>query len=216
MAGAVRTYDPVQTRRALIDAAVRLFGERGFHGTSVQELVEAAGLTKGAFYHHFGSKEEVLHLIHDEFIDQHIRRQREILARYDTAHEQLYHLMTSAVVVIATYRPHVEIFFRERNVLTGQAYDDVRAKRDEAMSAYRTVLEEGVARGEFHDDLTPSLAALGIVGMVDWTYMWLRPDGSRTPDEVGHEFAVMALRGLSAKPSLVRRLAAAPLAAPRV
>jgi TetR/AcrR family transcriptional regulator, cholesterol catabolism regulator len=209
-----RTYDPEQTRQALIDAAVRLFGERGFHGTSVQELVDAAGVTKGAFYHHFGSKEEALHEIHDAFIDAHIARQRVILERYASAHEQLYHLMLTAVRVIATYRPHVEVFFHERNILTGEAYDRVRAKRDEAMGAYRTVLQRGVDTGEFREDIAPSIAAFGIVGMVDWTYMWLKPDGARTPDEIGHEFAVLALRGVSAKPARVKRLAEQPAGAP--
>jgi AcrR family transcriptional regulator len=202
---AVRTYDPEQTRQALIRAAVELFGEKGFYATSVQELVDAAGVTKGAFYHHFGSKDEALHLIHDEFIDQHLTSQREILERYEGAHERLYHLMMLAVTVIAAYRSHVEVFFRERNVLQGAQYRDVRRKRDEAMSSYRTVLQQGIESGEFRRDVDAPIAAFGIVGMVDWTYMWFKKGGRRRPEEIGHEFALLALRGLTARPELLEQ-----------
>jgi AcrR family transcriptional regulator len=54
------------TRRALMDAAARVFAERGFHGTSIDAVAEEAGFTKGAVYSHFGSKEELYLALLDE------------------------------------------------------------------------------------------------------------------------------------------------------
>ena len=62
-------YAPEETRKALIESALKLFGSKGYADTSVQEITEAAQVTKGAFYHHFESKEDLLRLIHDEFLD---------------------------------------------------------------------------------------------------------------------------------------------------
>jgi AcrR family transcriptional regulator len=201
-----RSYDPEQTREALVEAAVELFGERGFHATSVQELVSAAKVTKGAFYHHFDSKEEVLHVVHDAFIDAHLERQRRILARPGTAHAHLYTLMHLAVSVIARYRPFVAVFLQERRALSGERHQDVLRKRDEAMDSFRTTARRGVAAGEFRADVDPDIAAFGAVGMCDWTYQWLSPAGRLSVDEVARTFALIFLRGVSAQPEDVERL----------
>jgi AcrR family transcriptional regulator len=54
------------TRQALLEAARTLFGERGYAGTSLDEVVQAARVTKGALYHHFGGKQELFGAIYEE------------------------------------------------------------------------------------------------------------------------------------------------------
>ncbi len=203
-----RTYDPEQTRETLLDAAVQLFGAQGFHATSVREIVAAAGLTKGAFYHHFASKEVVLAEIHDAFIDAHLERQRRILARPGSAHAHLYSLMHLAVSVIARYRPFVAVFLQERRALSGERHEDVLRKRDEAMDSFRMTVRRGVADGEFRSDVDPDVAAFGAVGMCDWTYQWYSPEGRMSVEAVARTFALIFLRGISARPEDVDRLVA--------
>ena len=55
-----RTNDPVDTKAVLIDAAMSLFSARGYDATSVQTIIDAVGVSKGAFYHYFCSKEDIL------------------------------------------------------------------------------------------------------------------------------------------------------------
>ena len=208
-----RSYDPAQTREALLDAAVALFGERGFHATSVQELVSAAKVTKGAFYHHFESKEEVLRVVHDKFIDAHLERQRRILERPGSAHEHLYSLMHLAVTVIARYRPFVAVYFQERRALSGSHHAEVLRKRDEGMRSYRATVRRGVQDGEFRPDVDADVAAFGALGMCDWTYQWFSPKGRLPAEAIAHQFALIFLRGVSAFPDEVeRRVAGAVLA----
>src|SRR3954452_25553207 len=78
--GRRRTRDPEANRQALLDAAIELFGTAGFDATSVQSIVERARVTKGGFYHHFESKQALLHEIHDRFIYYHLERMRKLLA----------------------------------------------------------------------------------------------------------------------------------------
>jgi AcrR family transcriptional regulator len=63
------------TRRALLDSARSLFAERGYHGTAAEEIVQRAGLTRGALYHHFEDKKDLFRLVVDEMegaIDEEI------------------------------------------------------------------------------------------------------------------------------------------------
>lgn len=66
--------DPDATKAALLNSAVTLFDTHGYDATSVQQIVEDAGRTKGAFYHYFESKEDLLRDLHDRFIDYGSRR----------------------------------------------------------------------------------------------------------------------------------------------
>jgi AcrR family transcriptional regulator len=58
------------TRRALLDTARELFAENGFQGTRTEEVVQRAGLTRGALYHHFRDKEDLFRAVHDEVADE--------------------------------------------------------------------------------------------------------------------------------------------------
>lgn len=207
-AASPRTYDPLATREALVEAAVELFGRKGFHATGVQELVDAAGLTKGAFYHHFRSKEEVLRLIHDRFMDVQLQRERAILAAGSSAHERLFRLVRLSVNVIAEYLPEVRVFFREYRALGSAEFEEVRAKRAAATASFRDILREGVASGEFAAGADPDVAALGILGMCDWMHQWYAPDGRLPADAIACQFALMALRSVSARPQAVQALEA--------
>lgn len=207
--GSQRTYDPERTREALVEAAIELFGKKGFRGTSVQELVNHAGLTKGAFYHHYESKEDVFHVIHDEFIDETLRRQEVILEMFDTAHERLYHLLLMLVGIVVEYRPNVEIFFQEKTVLQHDGrFAEVFEKRDKAMRRYVDAIKLGVDNGEFRPDVNPRLAAFGLLGMCDWTYQWYRPGGRASGRQIAETFARMGLHSLTTSPELVEEIAA--------
>ncbi|MFF7944859.1 TetR/AcrR family transcriptional regulator [Nocardia gamkensis] len=203
-----RTYDPVQTRQLLIAAGIHLFSRQGFHATSVREITDVAGVTKGAFYHHFGSKEELLHTIHDEFIDFHLAGQNLIVARSKTAHERLFHLVRLLVLVVAEYQQQVAVWYQEQKALTGPEFAEVRAKRAEARHGVVEAIEAGIANGEFRDDLDATTTALGILGMGNWTYQWYSPRSKVSVEEIGRTYGLMALRSLSVRPELVETVEA--------
>lgn len=76
-----RMRDPKGVRGALIQAGVQLFEEQERAATSVQSFVDAAGLTKGAFCHHFESTDDLLRRVHEEFIGHQLRRARSAMSK---------------------------------------------------------------------------------------------------------------------------------------
>lgn len=209
-----RAYDPVQTVERLTEAGIDLFGRKGFHATSVREIVDSAGLTKGAFYHHFESKEDLLHMIHDEFIDFHLAGQRLIFEEVKTPHQRLYHLMRLLVFTVARYTSQVSVYFQEHKALAGDDFADVHAKRRAARDGFVQVIAAGMDDGEFRADMPPEMAAFAVLGMGNWIYQWY-PDREGRPgwsaEEIGRSYSLMALRALTAKPRMVNALANRPL-----
>ena len=198
-----RSYDPEQTRRLLIAAALDLFAEKGFRGTSVQEVADRAGLTKGAFYHHFSTKDDVLHLIHDEFIDRALKAQEDTLASCQTATEQLARMAVDITTICNDHQKQVRIFFQELNVISGELREAILPKRRRSNALLEQVMRQGVDSGEFDAHLDPAVAALGLLGMWVWSYQWYRPDGARSTSEVARQFAVMALHSVGAREAAV-------------
>jgi AcrR family transcriptional regulator len=198
-AGRRRARDPEATRQALLDAAIELFGTEGFDATSVQSIADRAQVTKGGFYHHFGSKQALLHEIHDRFIDYHLEQLRSLLAEPGLDPVERVRRMVRDVLVVgaAKWRNDIEIFYQERRQLEGASYAAVLAKRHEFEGYVVEVLRRGIDAGALADRGDPKVVAFGIIGMTMWAYHWFDParGGER---ELGELYADMVLDGLRA------------------
>ncbi len=182
-------------REAIVEAAIDCFFERGYNGTSVQDVVERAGVTKGAFYHHFAKKEDLLLHIHDRFMDQQMHALEAGIAGNLPPQEALTLLIEEIVVSAADFQREYVIFFEQRRNLSGEPFDRVRAKRDEYEQLLVQTIEGGIARGDLRDVPSTQVLAFGIIGMAAWSYHWYRPRGM-TPRDIGRMYASVVLDGV--------------------
>jgi TetR/AcrR family transcriptional regulator, cholesterol catabolism regulator len=107
-----------ERRRAdVVDAAARVFAQRGYHATSIEDLIEATGLTRGGLYHYTDSKQALLFAIFDELMDPLLERARELLAEPGSPEDHLRALTRAWVAHIATHLPHMIVFNQERGTL---------------------------------------------------------------------------------------------------
>lgn len=194
-------YDPVETRRGLLESATLLFEQKGFAATSVQEIVERAGVTKGAFYHHFASKEEVLLQIHDEYIEFQVGAIERMLAETDDPVRQLEGLVLLSVRTVERYRSHVAVFLQERRYLTGERFSTVKARRDVVEEYFVDVIRRGMEVGAFRSEVDPRVTAFGIIGMGAWVHQWFVDGGRFSLEDVARMFWAMIYEGLQARPS---------------
>ncbi|GAA3070732.1 hypothetical protein GCM10020000_64100 [Streptomyces olivoverticillatus] len=134
----------------LLAAATRLFAEQGYDRTSVQEIVEAAGVTKGALYHYFGSKDDLLHEVYGRVL----RLQQERLDAFaDAAAPVEQRLREAAADVVVTSIENLDdtkIFFRSMHHLGPDRLRQVRAERRRYHERFRALVEEGQRSGVFN------------------------------------------------------------------
>ena len=195
----VAVRDPDGTKRALIESAVSLFERSGYAATSVQRIVDDARLTKGAFYHHFASKEDLLFEIHEDFMDYQLGRAVEVVARDMAADEQLRALVTEALLEpMSKYKSEIAVFIQERRFLVGPLFDEIKDKRDKFERCFVEVIERGMETGVFRRIGPPRLVAFGVIGMGAWTYSWLDAEGAVSPTEIGEMYGEMLVDGLMA------------------
>ncbi|SCK52607.1 transcriptional regulator, TetR family [Streptomyces sp. WMMB 322] len=185
---------PVPQR--LMAAATRLFSERGYDRTSVQEIVEAAGVTKGALYHYFGSKDDLLHEIYGRLL----RLQQERLDTYADAEQPVEdRLRRAAADVVVTTIDNLDdarIFFRSMHQLSPEKQKQVRAERRRYHERFRDLVAEGQREGVFSRATPADLVVDYHFGSVHHLSTWYRPEGRLTPQEVADHLADLLLRAL--------------------
>jgi AcrR family transcriptional regulator len=183
-------------REAIVQAAIDSFYERGYENTSVQDVVERARVTKGAFYHHFEKKDDLLLHIHDRFMDELLAALEDLVAQQLPPREALALLIEDIVVATATFQREYVIFFEQRRNLTAEPFQKVRAKRDQYERLVVQTVQDGIAQGAFRDVPSAHVLAFGIIGMSAWAYHWYRPSGL-TPREIGRMYASVVLDGVA-------------------
>jgi AcrR family transcriptional regulator len=188
-------------RQELIDIAARVFAEKGYHATSIDDLQEATGMRRGGLYHYIDGKEDVLLAIHERFIEPLLANAREIVAEGLPAEETLRRLARALMHDIATYRDQVTVFLHEWRVLEGtDEWSQVRDARREFEETIETVLARGQAEGRFAPAVRP-LTVYAFLGMFNYSYTWFDPRGERTPEEIADHFAGIFLNGVLIKES---------------
>ncbi|MFE5853699.1 TetR/AcrR family transcriptional regulator [Streptomyces sp. NPDC056500] len=182
--------------RRLLATATRLFAQRGYDRTSVQAVVESAGVTKGAFYHYFDSKEDLLHEVYARVL----RLQQQRLDGYADAggpvEDRLREAAADVVVTTIENLDDAEIFFRSMHHLGTQKRQQVRAERRRYHERFRALVEEGQRSGRFSTATPADLVVDYHFGSVHHLSTWYRADGALSPRQVADHLADLLMRAL--------------------
>jgi AcrR family transcriptional regulator len=185
-------------RPDIIEAATRIFSERGYHAASMSDIADAVGIRKASLYHHVRKKEDLLFAIHEALVDELIDETIAVSSSSATPADKVRELLHLTMRFIARNRDGVAVFLSERHAVTGERWQALVVKRDLYERMVCQIITEGRGSGEFAD-LPPELVAKALLGMANWAYTWFRQDGPLSADEVGEVFAAIALRGLEAR-----------------
>jgi TetR/AcrR family transcriptional regulator, cholesterol catabolism regulator len=180
-------------RREVVATAAELFAERGYDGTSMSELTAATGLAAGGLYHYIEGKDDLLIAICDELLEPLLERAREIAAAEAPPVEQLRELVEAWVAHVVEHRHHMLVFTQERQAIERQQrWRRVRSQR----KAFEKILDDVLARGEADGSMTFAdrrLSLLALLGMVNYTPQWVRPNGRLSPAEIADGYCAMVL-----------------------
>lgn len=183
------------TREGIIQAAARIFSEKGYHATSMQDIAEAVNLQKASLYHHFSSKQEILAEILDEALDLINSRLELVLSQATSPDEKLRQAMISYFQTIAENQNLSAVLLLEMRSLDPELKTRQTSRREKFESLWKDLIVEGRQQGVF-SDVDPSLTGRAILGVMNWTITWYRSDGPRSAIEIADLFADLMLNGI--------------------
>ncbi|MDQ2588589.1 MULTISPECIES: TetR/AcrR family transcriptional regulator [Saccharothrix] len=180
----------------LIDAATRLFAAKGFDRVAVQEIVDLAGVTKGAMYHYFGSKDDLLHEIYGSLLRMQTERLVGIADGSAPVAERLRAAAVDVVVTSVDNFDQARVYFRSADQLAEDKRREVRAERRRYHERFRSLVEEGQEAGVFRADVPADLTVHYFFGTVHHLGQWYSADGPLSAEQVGGHFADLLLGSL--------------------
>lgn len=184
-------------RLEILRAAGREFRARGFAETGMRDIAEAAALSPANLYNYFRGKHEILFFCQDNSLDR-------MLAALEKARRMKASAAARLRLVIVSHLRCLldEVEGSAAHLLTSalppreQRY--LVAKRDRYEEGVRSLIAAGVRSGEFISG-EPALAARAMLGALNWSVQWFRPEGPQTATEIAEGLADYLIRGLSAK-----------------
>ncbi|GMA64032.1 TetR/AcrR family transcriptional regulator [Alicyclobacillus fastidiosus] len=176
-------------------AAVKLFEQKGYRATSVQDIADAVGLQKGSLYHYIASKEDLLMQIAHQAILQFNEQLQSILAQDISARQKLELMIRTHLTMSIDNLETTTVLWREAFALGEGPQEVIARMSDEYLNLVTQILREGVQSGEFHVT-EPRVTALAILGACNWVYRWYQQSGSLSAEDISDIFGRLFLDGL--------------------
>jgi AcrR family transcriptional regulator len=180
-------------RERILEEAVKLFYERGFTGTTLDDIAAELGVTKPFIYTHFRSKTDLLAALCKPTIELSLEAVAHAAELPGSPAARLHRAIVDFTQVVLSRQPNIAIYFREEKNLAPAALAEINALRKKFDRVLSKLLAEGISAGEF-DVADVNLAALAIGGMISWAYTWHRPEGRLALDDMCQRMADLALQ----------------------
>jgi AcrR family transcriptional regulator len=190
------TYTP----DSLLAVAVEVFNQRGYDGTSMEDLSRAAGISKSSIYHHVRGKEELLNRAVGRALDGLFGILDEQGAGEGPALTRLEYITRRMTDVLMEELPYVTLLLRVRgNTRTERWALDRRREFDHRVA---DVFKAAVAEGDLRADVDVRLATRLLFGMINSIVEWYRPDsrGGVDGEQVADAVVRLAFDGLRTRP----------------
>jgi AcrR family transcriptional regulator len=192
---------PKKRDREVLDAAARVFYERGYSDASVQDVADELGILKGSLYHYIDTKEDLLFRLLQETHDQIYEILEEVAALEGlNPLERLEIYIRKQVEYNIDNLLRVSVYYHDLERLTEARRKAIVGRRREHEDWVVGLIKEAQTSGLADPGLDPKIAARCIFATIIWTYRWFRK-GRDAREKVASTCAAFALRGVVGNPA---------------
>ena len=192
--GRPRAADHADQRDRILLRATEAIAELGYGSASMAQLAQACSLSKAGLYHYFSSKDAILFESLDRYTKLLMDRLAEVRARGLEPRHELGEMVRTLMLQYRDSRAHHVALLNDVKSLEPAAREQIRAQERAVVDQLALTLER-VAPGRF-DALTRKPATMALLGMINFTFAWLRPDGPMSHEQYAQLVIDLWERGL--------------------
>jgi AcrR family transcriptional regulator len=192
-AGATTSVD---RRQEIVDAAARIFHDKGYAGTSIQDVADAVDILKGSLYYYIRTKEDLLFAVIQEVHEAGLANLERNKLEGGSALDRIRAFVVSHMSYNAENLTKMTVFFHDFRSLGPKRRETIVEERDIYDRYLRKLIKQGKKEGSIRKDVNAKLAAFSILGSMNWMYQWYRPDGPLPISKIAAEFAELAVQSL--------------------
>ncbi len=196
--GPHETDRAVERKRQILEGAARVFRRSGLHAAGMREIAAELDMHVGNLYYYFENKQALLAFCQEDALGSLLELADRVTEGAGSASDKLERLIVGHIELLNETSPgslaHLEV----------EALDDswrsrIQPARDRYERVYRRLIRQGIEDGSLRAT-DPHVAAMALLGALNWTVKWFRSEGRRSAAEIGSEFAQLLIRGLAARP----------------
>ncbi len=181
----------------ILSVAARLFREKGYRATTMEDIARELRVTKPALYYYIDTKHDLLYAICGAAIERLMEGAKKIMREDGSVEDKLRRLIAWHVNMFSANGDVIAVYLADENELAEDKRKFIRSRSREYESFYRELMERGIEEGRFRE-LDVPMAVRAISGMCNWLSVWFRPGGKYTAEEIAEIFSDLFLRGCAA------------------
>lgn len=178
----------------VVAAAAKVFDRKGFGGSSLEDIAQEVGMLKGSLYNYISTKEDLLFAVVRPAAEELLAKARSLRDVDLPPSEKIRQLATTHVEIIDRQLPYVSVYVRE---IAGRGISAEWSAMDrEYVGHVEAILTEGRDQGHFDTSTNPHVAALSLIGALNWLTRWYRPAEFGSPRDVAGQISDVFLAGM--------------------
>jgi AcrR family transcriptional regulator len=168
----------IDSRQEILHTAARLFQQRGYDATSMNDVAAALKLSKGGLYHHFESKDEILFHIMSQAMDITEERVINPVRGIPDPEQRLRALIRLHLEVVMSPRDReITVMLHENHPLPPLLRKRINARKKDYVHFVENLISEVQRAHPPGGKVSPRAAAFALLGMINWVYQWYKPEG---------------------------------------
>jgi AcrR family transcriptional regulator len=193
----------LDSRQEILRTAARLFQQRGYDATSMNDVAAALKLSKGGLYHHFQSKDEILFEIMNHAMEITEERVLNPVRGVPDPEQRLRALIRLHIEVVLSPRDReITVMLHENHPLPPSLRKRINARKKDYVHFLENLMGE-VQNKSRHGQHTkakvsPRAAAFALLGMINWIYQWYKPEGDLQAQNLIPQFTELIFGGILA------------------
>jgi TetR/AcrR family transcriptional regulator, cholesterol catabolism regulator len=193
----------IDSRQEILRTAARLFQQRGYDATSMNDVAAALKLSKGGLYHHFQSKDEILFEIMNHAMEITQERVLDPVRGIADPEERLRSLIRRHIEVVLSPRDReITVMLHENHPLPPALRKRINTRKKDYVhfveSLIAEVQKEAQRTRPSKAAVSPRAAAFALLGMINWIYQWYKPEGELQANNLIPQFTELLFGGILA------------------
>ena len=189
----------IDSRQEILRTAARLFQQRGYDATSMNDVAAALKLSKGGLYHHFQSKDEILFEIMNHAMEITQERVLTPVRGIADPEERLRALIRLHIEVVLSPRDReITVMLHENHPLPPALRKRINTRKKEYIHFVESLMSDVQKTGRAKGSVSPRAAAFALLGMINWIYQWYKPEGTLQAQNLIPQFTDLVLGGILA------------------
>ena len=186
----------LDSRQEILRAAARLFQQRGYDATSMNDVAAELKLSKGGLYHHFQSKDEILFHLMEHAMDITQERVINPVMEVDDPEARLRKLIQLHIAVVLSVREReITVMLHENHPLPPPLRKRINARKKDYVHFVEGLIADGQRARNSRGNVSPRAAAFALLGMINWIYQWYRPEGALQEEQLTKQYTEIFFAG---------------------